>query len=119
MSNEIHPLFRSLKELRKLLAASVEKAGEASAYAHDLGGEFDQEISTDMGTIQEKLSEILDDLDSSIGESKTLLDDEKAMEKSLESGLDDEENYKTDSERIQEEIEETEEEEEREEEKKA
>ena len=113
MSNEINQLLRALKELQKLLAASVEKANEASDIASDLGGEFDQEISTDMDTISEKLSEILDDLDSSIEESKTLVDDDNALESSLDAGLDDEENYKIDSERIQEEIEETKEEGER------
>jgi len=108
MSSEINKLFKTLKELQKLLNNSIDKAGEASELAEELSGEFDQEISTDMEAIQEKLRSILDDLDSSYEEARTLWDDELVMEKSLEDGLDDEENYKTDNERIQEEIEEKE-----------
>ena len=62
-----------------------------------------------MEDMQEKLRNLLDDLDSVFDEARTLWDDEEAMEKSLQAGLDDEENYKTYSERIQEEIEEEEE----------
>ena len=106
MSSEINKLFKTLKELQNLLNDSIDKAGEVSELAEELSGEFDQEISTDMDAIQLKLRNILDDLDASYEEAGTLWDDEIVMEKSLEGGLDDEENYKTESERIQEEIEE-------------
>ena len=109
MSSEINKLFKILKELQNLLNNSIDKAGEASELAEELSGEFDQEISTDMEAIQQNLRNMLDDLDSSYEEARTLLDDERVMEKSLMAGLDDEENYKTDSERIQEEIDEEEE----------
>ena len=108
MSTEINNLFKTFKELENLLNKAKDKAGKASDLAEELSGEFDQEISTDMETIQEKLRSILDDLDSSYEEARTLWDDELVMEKSLEDGLDDEENYKTDNERIQDEIEEKE-----------
>ena len=109
MSSEINKLFKILKELQNLLNNSIDKAGEASELAEELSGEFDQEISTDMEAIQQNLRNMLDDLDSSYEEARTLRDDERVMEKSLMAGLDDEENYKTDSERIQEEIDEEEE----------
>jgi methyl-accepting chemotaxis protein len=109
MNEEMQKLFRIINELKKLLNDSAEKAGEASELAEDLSGEFDQEISTDMDEIQEKLNNLLDDLNSLYEESRTLSDDEDQMEQSFRAGLDDEENYKVDSERIQEEIEEEEE----------
>jgi len=108
MSTEINNLFKTFKELGNLLNKAKDKAGKALDLAEELSGEFDQEISIDMEAIQEKLRSILDDLDSSYEEARTLWDDEQVMEKSLEDGLDDEENYKTDNERIQEEIEEKE-----------
>ncbi len=108
MSSEDYALFKALKELQKLLNSSIDIADRASELAEELSGEFDQEISTDMENIQLKLKNLLDDLDSVFDEARTLWDDEEAMEKSLRAGLDDEENYKTDSERIQEEIDEDE-----------
>jgi len=108
MSTEINNLFKTFKELGNLLNKAKDKAGKALDLSEELSGEFDQEISIDMEAIQEKLRSILDDLDSSYEEARTLWDDEQVMEKSLEDGLDDEENYKTDNERIQEEIEEKE-----------
>ncbi|MBN2230729.1 MAG: hypothetical protein JW779_14165, partial [Candidatus Thorarchaeota archaeon] len=81
MNREINHLFITLDELRKILPASIEKTGEASELAKEISGEFDQEISTDLENIQVKLSELLDDIDSSIGGGRTLKDDEEELEK--------------------------------------
>ncbi len=108
MNEDIRKLFISLRELRKLLIVSIDKAGEASELAEEISGEFDQEISTDMEELQDKLNRLLEDMDASYEEARTLLDDEDHLEKSLRDELDDEENYKTDSERVQEEIDEKE-----------
>ena len=104
MSKEINELFISLKTLRTLLEAAWDKAGIASAQSAEIGGEFEQEISTDIDGVQVSIRAISDDLDSIIDEARTLWGDFDEMEESLRKGLDNEENYKTDAEHIQEEM---------------
>jgi hypothetical protein len=104
MSREINQLFIFLEQLRKMLEESEEKTGEASALASEIGGEFEQELSTDLDAIRAVIQGLLDDLGSAIDEGKTLWEDEKALESSLRAGLDDEENYKVDAEHIQDEM---------------
>jgi len=103
MSREINLLFLALEQLRKSLEDTIEKARYATGLAAEIGGEFEQELSTDLDELKTTIEEILDDLDSSIDEGKTLWEDEEALESSLLAGLDDEENYKVDAEHIQEE----------------
>ncbi len=105
MSTEINHLFIALEQLRKMIEDSISKADEAADYADEIGGEFEQELSSDLDTLQVTLQEILDELGASIDEGKTLWDDEVSLETSLRDGLDDEENYKIDSEHIQDELE--------------
>ncbi len=104
MSRETDQLFKSLNQLSETLAASIDKAKEAAVFADELGGEFMQELGTDIADLQVSLRELLNTLDDSIEEGKTLRDDFKAMETSLRVSIDDEENYKVNSERIQDEI---------------
>ena len=110
MSREINELFIALEQLRKSLKDTIDKARIASEMADEIGGEFEQELSTDLDSVRESIEEILDDLDSSMEEAKTLWDDEEDMENSLRAGLDDEENFKVNAEHIQEEREQEEEE---------
>jgi hypothetical protein len=118
MSTETDRLFKSLSHLREMLAAAIDETKEAAVFADDLGGEFMQELGTDLADLQVSLRDLLNTLDDSIAEGKTLRDDLKAMETSLRIPIDDEENYKVDSERIQDEIKEEEVEKEEEEEEK-
>jgi len=104
MSREINKLFIYLEQLRKMLEGTIEKTGEASALAAEIGGEFEQELSTDLDSMQVAIQGLLDDLDSAIDEGKTLWEDAEALESSLRAGLYDEENYKVDAEHIQEEM---------------
>jgi hypothetical protein len=104
MSREINLLFICLEQLRKMLEETNEKAREASALAAEIGGEFEQELSTDLGSLKVQIEKLLENLDDVIEEGKTLRDDEESMETSLRTGLDDEENYKTDSEHMQDEL---------------
>ena len=104
MSSKIKELFISLKQLRQLLADAKDKAVDTSGQAAEIGGEFEQEISTDIDSVHDSISAILDELDSMIEEANTLWDDSDEMEESLRKGLDDEENYKTDAEHIQDEM---------------
>jgi len=104
MSRETDQLFKSLNQLSETLAAAIDKAKEAAYFADELGGEFMQELGTDLADLQVSLRELLNTLDDSIEEGKTLRDDLKAMETSLRVPIDDEENYKINSERIQNEI---------------
>ena len=104
MSIEITQLLINLERLQKMITETIEKTGEASELAAEIGGEFEQELSTDLDSMQGSFQSLLDDLDSVIDEGKTLWEDEEALDASLRAGLDDEENYKVDSEHIQEEI---------------
>lgn len=104
MSSDINILFVTLEQLRKTLEETWDKTGIAASQSADLGGEFEQEISTDLDGIQVAIRQITDDLDSVIEEAKTLWEDFDEMEDSLRSGLKNEENYKTDAEHIQEEM---------------
>jgi len=104
MSRETDHLFKSLNNLREMLAAAIDEAKEAAVFADDLGGEFMQELGTDLTDLQVSLRELLNTLDDSIEEGKTLRDDFKVMEASLRIPIEDEENYKVNSERIQDEI---------------
>jgi regulator of replication initiation timing len=104
MSRDINKLFVYLEQLRKMLEETVEKTGETSALAAEIGGEFEQELSTDLDSLQVAVQDLLDDLDSAIDEGKTLWKDNEELESSLRSGLIDEENYKVDAEHIQEEM---------------
>ena len=104
MSSEINQLFIYLGQLQKMLTETIEKTGEASELAAEIGGEFEQELSTDLESMQASIQNLKDDLDSVIDEGKTLWEDENALDTSLRAGLDDEENYKVDAEHIQEEM---------------
>jgi hypothetical protein len=104
MSREINQLFIYLEQLRKLFEVTIEKTREASALSAEIGGEFEQELGTDLDSIQVTTQRLLDDLDSAIDEGKTLWEDKEVLESSLRTGLDDEENYKVDAEHIQEEM---------------
>jgi hypothetical protein len=104
MSTEIIDLFLSLKQLRQMLEEAWDRAGIASDQAAEIGGEFEQEISTDLDGVQGSVRTITEDLDSMMDEARTLWDDFDEMEASLRKGLSNEENYKTDAEHIQEEM---------------
>lgn len=103
MSQDINQLFIILKRLKKMLMDTNEEAKKASSIAAKLSGEFEQEISTDLDSIQVEIDKIIDDLDSTLEEGKTLREDHIELEKKLRAGLDDEENYKINAEHIQEE----------------
>jgi hypothetical protein len=104
MSREINQLFIYLEQLRTLFEETIEKTREASALSVEIGGEFEQELGTDLDSIQVATQRLLDDLDSAIDEGKTLWEDNEVLESSLRTGLNDEENYKVDAEHIQEEM---------------
>jgi len=87
-----------------MLEETVETTGVASKMAVEISGEFEQELSTDLDSLQVSLQGHLDNLDSVIDEGKTLWEDVNMLESSLRSGLDNEENYKVDAEHIQEDI---------------
>jgi division protein CdvB (Snf7/Vps24/ESCRT-III family) len=103
MSREINLLFIALEQLKKILENAMEKANQASGLAAEISGDFEQELSTDLDDMSTSIEELLEALDTSIDEGKTLWEDESLLDHSLRAGLDDEENYKIDSEHIQEE----------------
>jgi len=82
----------------------IEETGEASKIAVEISGEFEQDLSTDLDSLQVELQGHLDDLDSIIDEGETLREDSNLMELSMRSGLVNEENYKTNQESTQEEM---------------
>jgi hypothetical protein len=104
MSAEIINLFIKFEELRVILNKTVDKINETSKLAFEIGGEFEQELSTDLDSIQVDLERLLDDLDSTINEAKTLSEDYIELESSLRAGIFNEENYKVNAEHIQEEM---------------
>jgi hypothetical protein len=54
MSREINQLFIYLEQLRKLFEETIEKTREASALSAEIGGEFEQELGTDLDSIQRR-----------------------------------------------------------------
>ena len=104
MSSEIEQFMLKLAQLKSDLESSWEKIGEASYMAFELDGEFRQEISTDLDGLQGSLREMADNLDTVIGEARTLMEDSDLMEESMRIVSDNEENYKVDAEHIQEEM---------------
>lgn len=103
MSIEINQLFKALHELRASIENIIDKARYASSLAAEIGGDFEQDLSGELDELRVSIEELLDDLDVSIDEGRTLWEDEESLESSLRSGLNDEENYKLDAEHIQEE----------------
>lgn len=55
MSGEITQLFVALEQLKKLLGDAIDKANDATGFADEIGGEFEQELSTDLDEIQTTL----------------------------------------------------------------
>ena len=104
MSREINLLMLKIEQLRRSLHESWEITREASSLATELGGEFEQEISTDLDGIHVKLGTLKDELDNIMDEAKALTEDFGLMEESMRAGINDEENYKVDAEHIQEEM---------------
>jgi division protein CdvB (Snf7/Vps24/ESCRT-III family) len=103
MSRTINQLFISLEQLKTAIEDIMDKTRYASSLASEIGGDFEQELSSDLDELRISFEELRDNLDASIDEGKTLWEDEEALESSLRSGLDDEENYKLEAEHIQEE----------------
>ncbi len=83
MSSEVNVLFVTLEQLRMTLEETWDKTGIAASQSADLGGEFEQEISTDLDRIQGAIRQVTDDLDSVIEESKTLWEDYDEVEDSM------------------------------------
>lgn len=104
MSKETAEAIRHIEELLDLVKKSKEKAGEGSRFVQDFGGEFEQEISTDLEDFEMRLQEIWNDLDTVLGEAKTLKGDRDEIRGDIRQPVDDEEQYKMKDEETQNEI---------------
>ena len=104
MSHEINLILNSLEQTKEFLEMAWEKANEVSLIGNELGGEWEQEIASDMDTLQIKVRDMIDNILDIIEEGKTLLEDWKEQEIYLRLVNDDEELNKFEDEDIQESI---------------
>lgn len=104
MSKVTAEAIKHIEELLEIVKKSREKAGECSRFVQDLGGEFEQEISTDLEDFEMRLQEIWSDLDTVLGEAKTLKGDRDEIRVDIRQPVDDEEQYKMKDEGTQNEI---------------
>jgi chromosome segregation ATPase len=104
MSKVTAESIKHIEELLDLVKKSKEKAAEVSRFVQNLGGEFEQEISTDLEDFEVRLQEIWNELDTVLGEAKTLKSDRDEIRDDIRQPVDDEEQYKMKDEDTQNEI---------------
>jgi hypothetical protein len=104
MSHEINLILNSLEQTKEFLEMAWDKANEVSSLGNELGGEWEQEIASDMDTLQIKVRDMIDNILDIIEEGKTLFEDWKEQETNLRLVNDDEELNKFEDEDLQERI---------------
>lgn len=92
MSREIQNLLFSLKDLRDKLQNSLNQTTEAANIASELSNEWWMETATELDDYSIRIRNIIDDLDATIDEGKTMFEDYEERERTLRKPDDDEEN---------------------------
>jgi Sec-independent protein translocase protein TatA len=106
--SDVESFFGKLKELASSLGDAHAKAQEASEEADRFGGEWQQELSTDLDDVTVRIRDLISDLETIMREGRTLLDDYDVEEKRLREGKSDEELAHEEVEKVQDDIEERE-----------
>jgi hypothetical protein len=92
MSREIQNLLFSLKDLRDKLQNSLNQTTEAANIASELSNEWWMETAMELDDYSIRIRNIIDDLDATIDEGKTMFEDYEERERTLRKPDDDEEN---------------------------
>lgn len=104
MSMESDALIKNLEKLMENLRTSMEMSEVLSADSAELGGEWEQEVSTDLTEITHLIDGLIEDLSNIIGEAKSVR--ERTREDEEGNTEEDEELDKFEAEHIQEELQE-------------
>jgi len=105
MSEDISELIVELNQLLDVIDEAKNRTIELSLRMRHIGGEFEQEVSIDLESFNTRLQDIWNDMDVVLQEAKTLQNDREELNANLQKGIQDEENYKIEVERMQERIE--------------
>jgi hypothetical protein len=92
MSREIQNLLLNLEDLREKLQGTFEQTSEIANIAAELSNEWWMETATELDDFSIRIRNIVDDLDATIEEGKTMFEDYQERERVLREPDDDEEN---------------------------
>lgn len=92
MSREIQNLLLSLEDLREKLQESLDQTTEAANIASELSNEWWMETATELDDYSIRIRNIIEDLDATLEEGKTMFEDYEERERTLRKPDDDEEN---------------------------
>ena len=92
MSREIQNLLLNLEDLREKLQVTFEQTSEIANIAAELSNEWWMETATELDDFSIRIRNIVDDLDATIEEGKTMFEDYQERERVLREPDDDEEN---------------------------
>ncbi|MBD3207484.1 hypothetical protein GF319_14225 [Candidatus Bathyarchaeota archaeon] len=92
MSREIQNLLLGLEDLREKLQESLDQTTEAANIASELSNEWWMETATELDDYSIRIRNIIEDLDATLEEGKTMFEDYEERERTLRKPDDDEEN---------------------------
>jgi hypothetical protein len=100
MSREIQNLLLNLEDLRDNLQEAFNHTSEIANIAAELSNEWWMETATELDDFSIRIRNIIDDLDATIEEGKTMFEDYQERERVLREPDDDEENLEWETEEI-------------------
>ena len=100
MSVEIQNLLLNLEDLRDKLKDTFEQTSEIANIATELSNEWWMETATELDDFSIRIRNIIEDIDATIEEGKTMFEDYQKRERVLREPDDDEENLEWEDEEI-------------------
>jgi hypothetical protein len=100
MSIEIQNLLLNLEDLRDKLKDTFEQTSEIANIAAELSNEWWMETATELDDFSIRIRNIIEDIDATIEEGKTMFEDYQKRERVLREPDDDEENLEWEDEEI-------------------
>jgi hypothetical protein len=100
MSIEIQNLLLNLEDLRDKLKDTFDQTSEIANIAAELSNEWWMETATELDDFSIRIRNIIEDIDATIEEGKTMFEDYQKRERVLREPGDDEENLEWEDEEI-------------------
>jgi hypothetical protein len=100
MSIEIQNLLLNLEDLRDKLKDTFDQTSEIANIAAELSNEWWMETATELDDFSIRIRNIIEDIDATIEEGKTMFEDYQKRERVLREPDDDEENLEWEDEEI-------------------